>query len=430
MTRFLAVVLGAVLCTLLCLSPLLPAPAQNQAPIDWARARQLYARFQRGDTLTPEEQAYLDRARASRAAAAARVNGRFSPGGPATNADVRRAQELMDKRNRGLPLTPAERAFLSRMRGRLQTRFQPPPTTKHTGLVPLDQMTETERYKGEDGGLYGHEHNRPPASQQRAARAALAHVVPRDARGNPSADGKIVFLSMGMSNATQEFSRFKTIADADPEKASDVVIVDGAQGGKDAAAWSDDASDTWRVADARLQAAGVTPEQVQVAWMKQARMVPARFGPYPRHAEELEAHLMAGLNIAHQRFPHLRIVYLSSRIYAGYARTALNPEPYAYESAFVVRHLIQRQIAGDLWLNDDPARGPVRAPVLLWGPYLWADGLTPRKSDGLTWKPEDFGSDGTHPDAAGRDKVARLILGFLKSDPTARVWFRGKAPKH
>ena len=37
---------------------------------------------------------------------------------------------------------------------------------------------------------------------------------------------------------------------------------------------------------------------------------------------------------------------LSSRIYAGYAVTPLNPEPYAYESAFSVRGLIQQQMAG------------------------------------------------------------------------------------
>ena len=40
------------------------------------------------------------------------------------------------------------------------------------------------------------------------------------------------------------------------------------------------------------------------------------------------------LNMAKERYPNLRVAYLSSRIYAGYATTPLNPEPYAYESAF------------------------------------------------------------------------------------------------
>ena len=31
--------------------------------------------------------------------------------------------------------------------------------------------------------------------------------------------------------------------------------------------------------------------------------------------------------------------------------------------------------------------------------------------------------DGTHPSSSGREKVAQMLLKFLKSDPTARPWF-------
>jgi hypothetical protein len=40
-----------------------------------------------------------------------------------------------------------------------------------------------------------------------------------------------------------------------------------------------------------------------------------------------------------------------------------------------VRWLIRDQIDGRPDLNPDPGKGPVKAPVLLWGPYLWADAL-------------------------------------------------------
>ena len=116
-----------------------------------------------------------------------------------------------------------------------------------------------------------------------------------------------------------------------------------------------------------------------------------------------------------QRFRNVRIAYLSSRIYAGYATTHLNPEPYAYESAFVVRWLIQ----------DKMKESPAKSPLLLWGPYLWADGEKGRKIDNLVWKPEDLGPDGTHPSDNGRRKVAELLLRFMKTDPTAKVWFTG-----
>src|SRR5439155_512616 len=126
------------------------------------------------------------------------------------------------------------------------------------------------------------------------------------------------------------------------------------------------------------------------------------------------------------RYPNLRVAYLSSRIYGGYNAAGLrlvNPEPFAYESAFAVRWLIQDQIKGNPRLNADLKQGKVVAPVLLWGPYLWADGITPRKSDGLVWERKDLGQDGVHPSPAGGEKVADLLLKFFKTDAGAQKWF-------
>ena len=294
-------------------------------------------------------------------------------------------------------------------------------------LVPLDQMAATERYKGEDGGLYGGGKNEPPAGQRKAALGQIARIEPLDAQGKPSGGGKIVLLSMGMSNTTQEFTEFKKLADRDEARNPKVVIVDGALGGADAEAWVAEGmrERVWENVQKRLEAAGVTPEQVQVVWMKQALKGPARLGAFPRHAEVLRDDMVTGLNMAKERFPNLRIAYLSSRIYAGYASTPLNPEPYAYEGAFAVRWVIQSQMKGDAKLNWDETKGKVRAPVVLWGPYLWADGTNGRKSDKLVWNAEDFGPDGTHPSMSGRTKVAQLLLKFLKTDELAKGWFVG-----
>ncbi len=61
--------------------------------------------------------------------------------------------------------------------------------------------------------------------------------------------------------------------------------------------------------------------------------------------------------------------------------------------------------------------------LLLWGPYFWADGLTPRQSDGLVWQRSDLGGDGTHPSDSGRQKVAEQLLKFFKTDDYAKTWF-------
>jgi len=298
------------------------------------------------------------------------------------------------------------------------------------GLKPLTDMTANDRYKDQDGGLYGGGGNKPPKKHLQAALQQAKLIRPLDDEGRPSEEGKIGFVSIGMSNTTQEFSAFVRLANADPAKSPKVVIVDGAQGGMDARAWADPGSPSrpgtrnpWEVLDERLKRMGVTDNQVQVAWVKQARITPGTLGEFPRHAEEMKGHVVTIVNKLKHRFPNLRIAYLSSRIYGGYAKTPLNPEPYAYESAFTVRWLIQDQIKGDPKLNYDSEKGAVKSPLLLWGPYLWADGQQGRKAEDLVWRPEDLAGDGTHPSDSGRRKVAELLLRFMKTDPTAKTWY-------
>ncbi len=287
------------------------------------------------------------------------------------------------------------------------------------GLTPLTELG-TAPYQGFAGGLYGAGENTPPAEHRSLAMARTALIEPLAADGKPAADGRIVLLSIGMSNTTMEYTVFADMARSDPQVNPAVTVVDGAQGGQDAAIIRDPAAAYWQVIEERLGRAGVTAAQVQAVWLKQARSRPS--GPFPASAQALSDDLQTIVGLLAQRYPNLKVVYLSSRIYAGYASTALNPEPYAYESGFAVQWLIGKQIRGDASLNADPARGPVRAPVLLWGPYLWADGLN-RRADGLIWRCEDFEADGTHPGPVGRQKVANLLMTFFKTDDTARRWF-------
>ena len=357
----------------------------TNAPIDWDKARVLGHRYERGEHLTDDELSLLQASRDERA------------------------------RRLGEGATPVTEIFTN-------SAFGP------TRLIPLTVLAQGETYKGEDGGLYGQGHNTPPPELAAVARKALASVAPRDIDGRPDKTGLIVLVAIGMSNTTQEFERFKELADADRAKSQALVIVDGAQSGCDAAAWdpaNPESFDVWRVLERRLKMVGVTGPQVQVIWLKQARQQPALYGDFPKHVDELKEHLIAILQEARRRFPNVQLAYLSSRTYAGYAKTTLSPEPYAYESAFAVRGIIRDQMRGDKKLNVDPEQGPVRAPVVLWGPYLWADGAKARE-DGLMWLPRDVERDGVHPSQSGRDKVARLLLDFFKTDPLATPWYTGR----
>jgi len=337
--------------------------------------------------------------------------------------DWQKLQDINQKRQQGLSLTPAESEYLQFAEGWMRKRTEEfratSPPRESTGLVPLVDL-KSGSYKGEQGGLYPGGSNAPPREHQKAGLEAAAGIVPRDTSGQPSRDGKIVLVSIGMSNTTQEFQVFQKLASADPDLNPRLVLVDGAQGGQAADVTADPRSRFWGVLDQRLSAAGVSRQQVQAVWLKQAIRVPSR--PFPLEAKKLQEYIRATIHNLQNSFPNLKIAYLSSRIYAGYATTPLNPEPHAYETAFAVKWVIADQIGGKPELNFVSGRGPVRAPWLAWGPYLWADGIK-RSSEGLVYTRDDLAGDGTHPSPQGREKVARRLLSFFKRERTARSWF-------
>jgi hypothetical protein len=372
--RFLSV-------TLLLACGFAAALAQDEK-IDWTRAEKLHRRAQQGEKLNAEDQAYYERAKAALAAGK-------GPAGEGRAAPV------------------------------------PVDTSK---LVPLTELGEG-KYKGESGGLYGHGKNEPPEDHLAEAIKATLRIAPLSAEGKPDKNGKVVLMSIGMSNTSQEFGPFVELVRSEPKKSPHLVVVDGAQGGKAAIQWADPLENPrqpgsgtpWDVAEQRLKSAGATPEQVQVIWIKQALIQQGQFGEHPKHTDRLAQELVKIISLAKDKYPNLRVAYLSSRIYAGYAKTQLNPEPYAYEGAFAVRKVIAAQIAGDKEVNY------IGAPILLWGPYLWANGEKPRKSDGLFYSPDDLAGDGTHPSRSGQQKVAKLLLDFFTTDELAKTWFLAEA---
>lgn len=317
--------------------------------------------------------------------------------------------------------------------------------------IPLNDLG-TGKYLGQfEGGLYEHGTNVPPADHEAVGVGQAALVTPLDRDGRPSPSGKVVMISVGMSNTTQEFCAANSVgpctswsfsgqASADRGVNHTIfAIVNGARGGQAADSWESPAQPTWEGVKTNLTAAGLTEAQVQAAWVKQANIGPRTSLPSPNaDAYRLVRQLGNIARALKTRYPNIRLAYFSSRIYAGYASTTLNPEPYAYESAFAVKWLIQAQIEQERSGKIDAVAGdlgPAAAPWLAWSAYLWADGLNAR-SDGLTWARSELEGDGTHPAQAAEQKVGSLLLAFFKGELTAKSWFvaapapRRRSAKH
>lgn len=327
------------------------------------------------------------------------------------------------------------------------------------GATPLTDFTVGQTYKGFTGFLYPNG-NAVPADHDSDGKMFAANIHP--------INGKIVFLSIGFSNNSIEFcGGFNTDPD-DPLASpcplpvsnppynqvqsfigqwlndttvnhSSVVPVDGAKGGETLTDWDpftpNCEATCWdqydRVRDAILTPSNLTEAQVQAIWVKDSNSFPTISLPDPNAdayaAERSLGDIMRAIRI---RYPNIQQVFVSSRIYGGYANTfgnALNPEPYAYELGFSVKWLIQAQINQIRTGVIDPLAGSLdytNAPWINWGPYLWANGPHPR-SDGLVWLNSDFrANECTHPGLSAEQKVGIRLLQFMKTSPYTFQWFQ------
>ncbi|HBX67990.1 MAG TPA: hypothetical protein DEH25_00990 [Chloroflexi bacterium] len=291
--------------------------------------------------------------------------------------------------------------------------------------IPLNDLGNSEYVRmdgtetGFTGGLYPNGSNiRPPVHNARGVALGNA-ITPLGVDGQPNPNGRIVMISVGMSNAAQEFRDFVTAAKQDPTLNPQLVLVNGAQPGAISGDWVDANAETWNEVDRRLNSGGLTPEQVQIAWVKDTQKF---YGDFPEKIQSIQVDLEQIARNLKTRYPNIKIAYYSSRTRSYTYWQGLSPEPSAFESGFAVKWMIEKQIEGDPQLNFDPSQGAVVAPYLSWGAYFWADGLNPR-SDQLIWEPEDMAPDCTHPSRQGSAKVVGMLMNFFKTDETAKPWF-------
>jgi hypothetical protein len=380
-----------------------------------------------------------------------------------------------------LPLTVLLASMLAAAAARAAT-CTTAPWDGMAGVPALTDYPPGYLYLGLYPGFLYDGANVTPEDHDAAGLGFAAQVQPRDTSGQicttPGPGCRIMFLSIGFSNNTIEFCGgqgiggdpespgatpcplptaqppfiqsesfiAKTLGDPAVDHAA-VVPVDGAMGGATYDDWDPTVSGSAqydRVLNQILLPSGLSEAQVQAIWIKDGEAHPTESlatgsAGNPPDAIVAERHLGNILRGLKTFYPSLQEVFVSPRIYGGYANTAsppnlLNPEPFAYEIGFAIKWLVASQITQVRGGAPDPNAGDLdyrsgAIPWVAWGPYLWANGTTPR-SDGLVWLNTDFRyprGDGTadectHPSVHAEDKVAGMLLGFMKSSPYT-PWF-------
>lgn len=289
------------------------------------------------------------------------------------------------------------------------------------------------------GGLYAGGTNIPIAMYDSLGINYTKNIKLLNTSGVESSTGKIVLLSIGPSNAAMEWcaniSTTTTIpctswsfigkasSDAAVRKQT-LRIFNGAMYGQDNTTWDDINDSNYNIVNSRLVSAGLSPNQVQIIWLKIVNKQPV--SSLPEQTADAYNLLQSTGNVIRTlkiKYPNLQQIFISPRIYGGYAKVALNPEPYAYETAFAVKWIIQSYITELQTGVSNPIVGPLPQNVFIsWGPYMWANGTVAR-SDGLRWMSSDFQADGTHPNTSGQNKAASLLLTFFKTSNYTKCWF-------
>lgn len=304
------------------------------------------------------------------------------------------------------------------------------------------------------GGLYENGSNAVPSDHEADGLAAASQITPLDVNGNPSAQGKIVFLSMGMSNAAIEFYSFEQLAKG--TYPSSVVLWNGAKSDQDEPCFTavtgpapcqGSPENEYDRISSGLAASHMSNLQVQAAWIDNAngRFYAGNRGCLPAgtlcqslcstpgctntyqstDAVNLEWEFGENLRAAKQRFPNLKMVFFSGRVFGGWAsQNNADPEPFAFEKFWSIKWLIQAQVNQQRGLGVDQVAGDLSydsSPWIAWGPYFWADGTEPR-SDGLEWPRDLFDSSGLHLTVAGGQQAGQLLLNFMRGSEFTK-WF-------
>ncbi|MEZ4700745.1 MAG: hypothetical protein R2834_10480 [Rhodothermales bacterium] len=260
-------------------------------------------------------------------------------------------------------------------------------------MIALDLMGPNDTYYGLKGGL-------------------VDNGVPTVTATN----GKIVIVAISMSNGLQEFDRFISLYEGHQDVSTQIELVNCAVAGSALENWLSEQT-LWSKCKDNIEKK-YSLDQVKVIWAKNADQFTADGITLPSPDADyydLTNNIGALAQKIGDEFPSVQAIFNTSRIYGGYVveeKQGARGEPISYEGGFATNAAIER------WKNGELPG----APWMGWGPYLWANGLTPNGS-GIFWDKTDFqGANGEnqHPSEQGATKVADALHDFFMQF----AWYR------
>ncbi len=282
-----------------------------------------------------------------------------------------------------------------------------------TGFIPVADLGKST-FNGFIGGKYPDGNNDIPADHYQKGVESSSKIKPLNRDGEfDSVNGKIGFMVLGFSTAAMTGRFVRSIYESQ-NKHDTLRIVIGAQGGKDINSMTDPDADYWKTVDTLIKDADIALNQIQIIWISSGDILSYQQSFPEQCYIQIEKYQLM-LYAIKNKFPNIRVVFISDRTYAGYiGEIGEGPqelkEPTAYYNSWTVKWLIEKQIKGEKGYSTE------EIPFIDWGPALWTDGVI-GNSNGYTWNCDDSGKGGIHPSSKGRMKEASLVYLYFKNHP-------------
>lgn len=294
-----------------------------------------------------------------------------------------------------------------------------------TVKIPIIDL-KNGTYRGNRGGLYPEGRNIPTGIYAKDLLKASRNTFPLDTFGNPGANGRIVFISLGGSTCGHNMIQLKKQTVGNPLTNPKLNLLNCANGYGSGSLNSmmNPKDPYWSHVTQILKGGGSSYRQVQVIYLETDDST--RYINWPGRAMLVRNELEASLRVFRQKFVNLKIVYVLGRTRTFGPQALWNREPSPYHFGWACKWVIEDQING---VPGTEYKGKKAvAPMITWGWYQWADS-TPRKTDGFVWKLTDT-KDGLHATPESQVKLATNFQNFLLTDNYAKNWYANNATLH